>query len=336
MAPRALCGAGLTSAGSTPREVCLTSSLPPLGAQPSWAVHQNPVLTPPSPTAAPAPLLTICMRSLVAPRWRMSSSSTASQLRSPHLHEVGTGQWGWASRARGGRCAEPGRGAAGAQGWGACSGSGAHSLTKCCTSSRLRKQCGPRVTVWTRLSSCWQSLRVMASTLSGARRSGKRVGSTHARRGEAFLGQVSPIGVGPWSRAGRGALGCWLTFLPGRWVPGWPLRGCHCPTDYLSLRPCPGRHSPGKNPESLGCCPAHPSRLRPAQAGVSWLEETVTKGKTFAGLRLAPCPSSREPWTGRPREGPGGWVPRCGQGGRLGSCSRKHQARGDGAEWGTF
>lgn len=55
MAPRALCGAGLMSAGSTPREGCLTSSLPPLGPQLSWAVHQNPGLTPPHPPPPPLP-----------------------------------------------------------------------------------------------------------------------------------------------------------------------------------------------------------------------------------------------------------------------------------------
>lgn len=59
---------------------------------------------------------------------------------------------------------------------------GAHSLMKCCASSWLRKARGPCVTDWTRLSSCWQSLRVMASTLSGGTwasghgGSGQRVG----------------------------------------------------------------------------------------------------------------------------------------------------------------
>ena len=64
----------------------------------------------------------------------------------------------------------------------------AHSLTKCCTSSRLRKVCCPWVTVRTRLSSCWQSLRVTASTLPGAHGSGQRVGSLTP-------GRVSPLQV---------------------------------------------------------------------------------------------------------------------------------------------
>ena len=39
----------------------------------------------------------------------MSSSSTASQLRRPHLQEGGTAQQGWSRGARG-VCAEPGQG----------------------------------------------------------------------------------------------------------------------------------------------------------------------------------------------------------------------------------
>lgn len=118
-------------------------------------------------------------------------------------------------------------------------------------------------------------------------------------------------------------------------MPGWPPRGCHCPTDCPSPRPCPGHRSPGKNPESWDCCPAHPSRLRLARAGVSLLEETSTEGWTLGGLRLAPRPSPQEPWIGRPREEPVGWVLGCGHGSCLGASSRKHHPRGNGAEQST-
>lgn len=114
----------------------------------------------PFPTRGGGGTLTICTRSLVPPRWRRSSSSTASQLRTPHLHE-GAGRWG---EGRGGGARGVGRGRRGVgrgrrgegrgrRGEGA-GGHRAHSLTKCCTSSRLKKVCSPRVTVWTRLSSC--------------------------------------------------------------------------------------------------------------------------------------------------------------------------------------
>lgn len=84
---------------------------------------------------------------------------------------------------------------------------GAHSLTKCCTSSRLRNVCCPWVTVWTRLSSCWQSLRVTASTLPGAHGSGQRLVSLTPPPGH-----LSPIRVGkggaPW---GAGSPFCQVT-----------------------------------------------------------------------------------------------------------------------------
>lgn len=131
-------------------------------------------------------------------------------------------------------------------------------MTKCWASSWFRKARGPCVTVRTRLSSCWQSLRVMASTLWGHRVGGGRVPSR-------------PCLPRRWEPEGRGGA---LTSRPGRWSPGWPPRGCRCLTDCPSPRPCSGR-SPGKNCESRGCCPAHPSPRRPARAGVSRLEEMV-------------------------------------------------------------
>lgn len=135
-------------------------------------------------------------------------------------------------------------------------------MTKCWASSWFRKARGPCVTVRTRLSSCWQSLRVMASTLWGHRVGGGR-------------GPSRPCLPLRWEPEGRGgALRDSLTSRPGRWAPGWPPRGCRCLTDCPSPRPCSGR-SPGKNCESRGCCPAHPSPRRPARAGVSRLEEMV-------------------------------------------------------------
>lgn len=49
----------------------------------------------------------------------------------------------------------------------------AHSLMKCCASSRLRKTRGPCVTVLTRFSSCWQSFGGMASALGKAQQQGQ-------------------------------------------------------------------------------------------------------------------------------------------------------------------
>lgn len=49
----------------------------------------------------------------------------------------------------------------------------AHSLMKCCVSSRLRKTRGPCVTVLTRFSSCWQSLGGMASALGQTQEPGQ-------------------------------------------------------------------------------------------------------------------------------------------------------------------
>lgn len=135
-------------------------------------------------------------------------------------------------------------------------------MMKCWASSWFRKARGPCVTVRTKLSSCWQSLRVMASTLWGHKVGGGR-------------GSSRPCLPLRWEPEGRGgALRDSLTSRPGRWAPGWPPRGCRCLTDCPSPRPCSDR-SPGKNCESRGCCPAHPSPRRPAQAGVSRLEEMV-------------------------------------------------------------
>ncbi|EAW89633.1 hCG1987621 [Homo sapiens] len=87
--------------------------------------------------------------------------------------------------------------------------------------------------------------------------------------------------------------------LPGRGhpAPGWPLNGCRCRNDCPSPRPCSGRCS-GRNSESWGRCPAHPSPLRPAQADASQLEETGQPVRSL-GLQASPMPTSRGP-------GPGG------------------------------
>lgn len=101
-----------------------------------------------------------------------------------------------------------------------------------------------------------------------------------ARRVRAERGQGPPT-----SGEGQGgARRCSLTSLPGHWVPGWPPRGCHCPTDCRSPRPCSGR-SPARNPASLGCSPAPPSPRQPARAGASRLQETATGSET-GGRRL--------------------------------------------------
>lgn len=101
-----------------------------------------------------------------------------------------------------------------------------------------------------------------------------------ARRVRAECGQGPPT-----SGEGQGgARRCSLTSLPGHWVPGWPPRGCHCPTDCRSPRPCSGR-SPARNPASLGCSPAPPSPRQPARAGASRLQETATGGEA-GGRRL--------------------------------------------------
>lgn len=128
-----------------------------------------------------------------------------------------------------------------------------------------------------------------------------------ARRVRAECGQGSPT-----SGEGQGgARRCSLTSLPGHWVPGWLPRGCHCPTDCRSPRPCSGR-SPARNPASLGCSPAPPSPRQPARAGASRLQETATGGEA-GGRRL-----NRRMRKGGREAGPAQQLPKLGD-----TCSRR-------------
>lgn len=137
-------------------------------------------VSPHRPVQSPFPrelpvILTICSHSLVPTSWWRSSSSTTSQLSRPHLYREGT-------YGRGQPQQVPSSLGAGARRW------AAHSLMKCCASSRLRKTRVPCVTVLTRFSSCWQSFGAMASALgkhnsrakSGIKVSGRWVGQ-HAQ-----------------------------------------------------------------------------------------------------------------------------------------------------------
>lgn len=118
-------------------------------------------LPPLSPTCVELPvILTICSHSLVPTSWWRSSSSTASQLSRPHLYREGTYGRGQPQQVLSSL-------GAGARRW------AAHSLMKCCVSSRLRKTRGPCVTVLTRFSSCWQSFGGMASALGKAQQQGQ-------------------------------------------------------------------------------------------------------------------------------------------------------------------
>lgn len=206
MAPRALCGVGGLDVSWVLPKGGLCDRLPPslllaLSNRPDNRLGILCSLSPlPVPRHTPSP--TCC------PPYHLNTLTGGSQVADEQLqhsltvkeatpagrghHATGLGLWGKGrvcrARARGGvRCGEEG----------ALEWVGAHSLMKCCTSSRLRKVCCPWVTVRTRLSSCWQSLRVTASTLPGARGSGQRLVSLTPPPGH-----LSPIRVGnggaPW------------------------------------------------------------------------------------------------------------------------------------------
>lgn len=116
---------GREEVGRSTQEEGLSGQLPPCSLRPSLSPskplqqpHQDPALTArshlPPPGRPPlrrppchprllpwhrhalarthGPALTICTHSLVPPRWQISSSSTASQLSSPHLHEGALGR----------------------------------------------------------------------------------------------------------------------------------------------------------------------------------------------------------------------------------------------------
>lgn len=106
-------------------------------------------------------VLTICSHSLVPTSWWRSSSSTASQLSRPHLYREGHKGGIGGSHSK----FPPPR--TDARRW------AAHSLMKCCVSSRLRKTRGPCVTVLTRFSSCWQSFGAMPSALGKVQQLGQ-------------------------------------------------------------------------------------------------------------------------------------------------------------------
>lgn len=113
--------------------------------------------------------------SLGSCRARLSSSSTTSQFRSPHLGERGRAeprsQLG-APPAEGAGLTQPPpellnrHGSPSQCSWGAPS-SGTYSLRNCCASSLLRNTLGPWVSAATRLTSRRQSPGPSASTLHG-------------------------------------------------------------------------------------------------------------------------------------------------------------------------
>lgn len=123
-----------------------------------------------------------------------------------------------------------------------------------------------------------------------------------ARRVRAEGGRGPSASGGRRGRAPRHS----LTSLPGHWAPGWPPRGCHCPTHCRRPRPCSGRSA--RDSESRGCCPAPPSPRRPARAGASRLEETATGAETW-GPQAGPGDAGGREAGSRDVDGVAAWAP---------------------------